>query len=191
MRKTRLLLRLGIAALIAFVFFSGRFLIIDQPARSDLIVVLAGETERRPQRALELLAQGYASQVLLDVPAGTTIYSWTQQDLAQKYINGLPQAQAMKICAIDGLSTKEEAINVGNCLRAYSAHKILLVTSDYHTRRALSTFSRELPNYQFSVAAACDPREFGPQWWQHRQWAKTNLLEFSKLLWWELVERWY
>ena len=75
-------------------------------------------------------------------------------------------------------------------MQAFTGHKILLVTSDFHTRRALDTFSRELPNYNFSIAAAYDSREFGVQWWQHRQWAKTNLLEFCKLVWWELVERW-
>jgi hypothetical protein len=28
------------------------------------------------------------------------------------------------------------------------------------------------------------------QWWQHREWAKVNFEEWSKLIWWELVDRW-
>ena len=190
MRKTRVLLILALFVFLIFVSFSGRFLTINAPAKAEVVVVIAGETERRPQRGLELLSQNYAPQMLLDVPAGTTIYAWTQVDLAQKYVNGLPQANQIKVCPINGLSTKEEALNVGKCMQAFTGHKILLVTSDFHTRRALDTFSRELPNYNFSIAAAYDSREFGVQWWQHRQWAKTNLLEFSKLVWWELVERW-
>ena len=39
---------------------AGSFLIIDAPQPSDVILVLAGETDKRPQRALELLAHGYA-----------------------------------------------------------------------------------------------------------------------------------
>jgi uncharacterized SAM-binding protein YcdF (DUF218 family) len=190
MRKTRVFLILAFCLVLGFLLFSGRFLVVNAPEKADLVVVVAGETERRPQRGLELLSQNYSSQMLLDVPAGTTIYQWTQIELAQKYVKNLPHADQIKVCPIEGLSTKEEALNVGKCLEAYHVHKILLVTSDFHTRRALSTFSRKLPNYQFAVAASYDSNEFGTHWWQHRQWAKTNLLEFSKLVWWELVERW-
>jgi uncharacterized SAM-binding protein YcdF (DUF218 family) len=65
----------------------------------------------------------------------------------------------------------------------------LLVTSDYHTRRALSTFNRVLPR-DYSIAAVFDAREFGVQWWRHREWAKMNFDEWLKLIWWELVDRW-
>jgi len=64
------------------------------------------------------------------------------------------------------------------------------VTSDYHTRRALSVFRKEVPGYSYSVAAASDPVQFGARWWQHRQWAKNNTDEWMRLLWWELVDRW-
>ena len=188
--RIRLLLALILIIIALFVAFSGRHLVLDAAEKADVIVVLAGETERRPQRGIEMLSQGYAPRMLLDAPAGTTIYKWTQQDLARNYVSELPQAGQIKVCAITGLSTKEESSNVANCLRDYAAHKILLVTSDYHSRRAFDIFSKELPQYQFSVAAAYDAREFGTDWWRHRQWAKTNLLEFSKFVWWELVERW-
>ena len=31
---------------------------------------------------------------------------------------------------------------------------------------------------------------FGIQWWQHREWAKTNLYEWLRLAWWGLIDRW-
>jgi uncharacterized SAM-binding protein YcdF (DUF218 family) len=65
-----------------------------------------------------------------------------------------------------------------------------LVTSDYHTRRAISIFRHMVLGYGYSVAAAFDSREFGVRWWEHREWAKTNLGEWTKLVWWELVDRW-
>jgi hypothetical protein len=63
--------------------------------------------------------------------------------------------------------------------------------SDYHTRRALRIFTKEAPNHSFSIAAAYDPREFGVQWWRHREWSKTNLYEWMRLTWWELIDRWW
>ncbi len=176
--------------LLAAVADSGRFLVVDQPRKSDVIVVLAGETNRRPARGLELLNQGYAPRLILDVPAGATIYQWTQTELAERYVKGLSQANLITICPIYGLSTREEAREAAICLDRVGGRSVLLVTSDYHTRRALSIFSREAPNHNYSVAATFDPGEFGIAWWRHREWAKTNFYEWVRLAWWELVDRW-
>jgi uncharacterized SAM-binding protein YcdF (DUF218 family) len=64
------------------------------------------------------------------------------------------------------------------------------VTSDYHTRRALAVFSRRLPQYQWNVAAAHNPLQFGDAWWTDREWAKATFDEWSKLAWWEAIDRW-
>lgn len=181
-----------VIGLLAFLLLttSGRFLVIDHPQKSDVVVVLAGETERRPQRGLELFSQGLAARLILDVPADTQIYQWNQFELAQEYVKGLPQAAAISLCPIHARSTKGETQDVSRCLNAIDAHRVLLVTSDFHTRRTLSTFKRMLPQYDFSVTAALDQREFGTKWWQRRQWAKVNFDEWLRLMWWELVERW-
>jgi len=189
MRKARISVVLTVLVL-AFLAVSGRFLVLDQARESDVILVLAGETDHRPARALELLNQGYAPRLILDVEAQSKMYQWSEADLAQKYAEGLGRAQSITICRIDGLSTKEEAISAARCLRQVGGKNILLVTSDYHTRRALSIFKREVPDRNFSVAAAFDAREFGVKWWQQREWAKVNFYEWLRLLWWELVDRW-
>jgi DUF218 domain len=172
----------------------GPWLIVDQPQRADLIVVLAGETEQRPARGLQLLTQGLAPRMLLDTPAAAQIYRWSQLELAQQYLSGLPQASALAVCPIPGLSTKEEAGDVARCLAASGAssqvHRILLVTSEFHTRRALAIFRHEIPGIEFSVAAAYDPTQYGAKWWQHRQWAKTFFNEIVRVLWWYGVDRW-
>jgi hypothetical protein len=168
---------------------SGRFLVVNQPRKSDVMVVLAGETDRRPVRGLELLDQGYASRMVLDVSADTKIYQWNQAELARKYVEGLPQADSITVCPVYGHSTKDEVQDVARCLQGVSHRSVLLITSDYHTRRALSIFSRVSPGI-YSVAAAFDEREFGVQWWRHREWAKVNFEEWLKLIWWELLDRW-
>jgi uncharacterized SAM-binding protein YcdF (DUF218 family) len=179
-----LLLLVGLAAK------AGSFLIVDAPQPADVILVLAGETNRRPGRALQLLAQGYGSRIVLDVPTNSTIYEFTQIQLAQQYLHDLPQGALMSICPINGLSTKDEAKDAAKCLAQQSAKSVLLVTSDFHTRRALSTFRREIPQYAYSCAAAGDEEQFGARWWRHRQWAKTLVDEWMRVLWWEGVDRW-
>ena len=181
-----------VLALVAVLLFStsGGFLVMNDPQPADLILVLAGETDRRPARGLELLQQGFAPKLMLDVPVSARIFDEQTIDIAQKFVNGLPQHDHISICPISGLSTKAEAQDVERCIAQRPANRILIVTSDYHTRRALATFRHELPRHQFSIAAAEDPKQFGNHWWKHRQWAKMNFDEWLKLLWWEVVDRW-
>ena len=189
MGRLRLLL-IALVLVLVFGTLSGNFLVIDHPQHADAIVVLAGETDRRPSRGLELLSQRYAPTMILDVPDDARIYGPTAVELARAYVQKLPQKDSISICPIVGLSTKAEAHDVLRCLPA-NVHNILLVTSDFHTRRALSTFSHELRQYHFSVAAAYDDNQFGGHWWLHRQWAKQNFGEWLRLAWWEAVDRWH
>jgi DUF218 domain len=169
---------------------AGSFLLVDAPRPSDVILVLAGETDRRPERALQLLAQGYGRRILLDVPANSKIYEFTQIQLAQKYVQDLPQAASVSICRIDGLSTKDESKDAEKCLAREGGKSVLIVTSDFHTRRALSIFQHEIPGHEYSVAAARDEEQFGVRWWTHRQWAKTFVDEWLRLIWWKMVDQW-
>jgi hypothetical protein len=178
------------AGLPAFVANAGRLLVVDAPQAADVIVVLAGETDHRPARALQLLDQGYGRRVLIDVPATARIYEFTQVQLAEKYIQDLPQAASVGICPIAGLSTRDESHDVEKCLAGEEGNRVLVVTSDFHTRRSLSIFRHEVRGKTFSVAAARDDTQFGTRWWTHRQWAKTCLDEWLRLLWWTAVERW-
>jgi DUF218 domain len=190
-RKLLYLTIVIVVAALLFLATSGSFLVVDRPGHSDAIVVLAGETDRRPARALEFLSQGYAPKVLIDIPASDRIFGHNLFQLAQEYVNSLAQAKSVELCSIVGLSTKAETHDVAECLERIHAHKVLLVTSDYHTRRALNIFRRELPQYQFSVAAAISTQQFGASWWKRRQWAKMNFDEWTRLVWWEAVDRWH
>ena len=185
-------LRFLIVLLIVVVLASqaARFLVVDHPEKSDAIVVLAGETNVRPVRALGLLHQGIAPRMLLDAETRDLIYDQRLTDIAQRYINNLGEGNQISVCAIAGFSTNAEVDDVSRCLQSLGAHRVLIVTSDYHTRRALTIFRHRLPQYQFNAAAARNPAQFGEAWWTNREWAKVTLDEWLKLLWWEVVDRW-
>jgi hypothetical protein len=182
--------------LIVFLIFAAlasqaaRFLVVDEPEKSDAIVVLAGETNVRPSRALELLRQGVAPRVFMNAETRDLIYDQRLVDIAQRYVNGLGEENRVSVCPIVGFSTKAEADDVSRCLQSLGAHRVLIVTSDYHTRRALMIFRHRLPQYQFNAAAARNPAQFGGAWWTNREWAKVTFDEWLKMLWWEAVDRW-
>ena len=188
MRFSRVLVLLLIV--VALASQAARFLVVDDPQKSDAIVVLAGETKVRPARALALLRQAMAPHVFLDVEAGDQIYDQRLVDLAQRYAASLPEGNRVSVCPITGFSTNAESDDANRCLQSAGAHTVLIVTSDSHTRRALMIFRHRLPQYRFSVAAAPDPTQFGDAWWSNREWAKVTLDECMKLVWWEAVDRW-
>jgi hypothetical protein len=190
MRKAGLVAIFLFALALLLFSTSGAFLVVNGPQHADLIVVIAGETDHRPSRGLELLQQGYAPKLMLDVPGEAKIFDQETIGIAQRYVNASPQRDRISICPIFGLSTKTEAQDVRQCVAHTPAKRILLVTSDYHTRRALSVFRHELPDHEFFIAATEDLTQFGGRWWKHRQWAKINLDEWLRLVWWEAVDRW-
>jgi len=188
MRFLRLLI--VFLVLVALASQAARFLVVDEPGKSDAIVVLAGETNVRPARALELLRQGVAPRAFLDAETRDLIYDQRLTEIAQRYVNGIGEANRVSVCPIVGLSTLAEADDVSRCLQSLGAHRVLIVTSDYHTRRSLTIFRHRLRQYQFNAAAARDPAHFGEAWWTNREWAKVTLDEWLKMLWWEAVDRW-
>jgi len=181
---------LAVTAVILFGANAGSMLVLNAPVRSDVILVLAGETDLRPSRGLELLREGYGRRLLIDVPAQTSIYGFTQVQLAEKYVQSLPSAVAIAICPIEGLSTRDESHDVEQCLSREAGDRVLLVTSEFHTRRALSIFRHEVRDRTFSVATVRDEKQFGARWWLHREWAKTCLDEWMKFIWWNGIDRW-
>ena len=178
------------AGLILFALNAGKMLVVDAPQPCDVIVVLAGETYQRPIQGLELLDRGYARRMLIDVPARDTVFEFSEVQLAEKYIHNLPEAASVEICPIEGLSTRDESHDVEKCLAHEPGSRVLIVTSEFHTRRSLSIFRHEIHGKSFAVAAAYDNSQFGTRWWAHRQWAKTCLDEWLRLLWWNAIERW-
>src|SRR5215472_11615665 len=116
MTKARLILILLVAVAL-FGLAAGRFLVVNRPEHADVILVLAGETELRPQRGVELLQAGYAPRLILDVSTQEMIFNLTLPELAQRWLNSVPQSQQMSVCPISGLSTRDETHEADQCIR--------------------------------------------------------------------------
>lgn len=198
MLKPRLFIGVLLVAVFAIaisaVLHSGSFLVVANVHRADAILVLAGDVnDRRYQKGIELLRQEYGQQMLVDASEDVTLYGHTYADWARRFVSENPAEvrDRLRVCPIREDSTAAETKYAAKCLSYLPAGgRVLLVTSDYHSRRALSVFSNRLPSYQWYVAPASDPTQFGVRWWQRREWAKNDVREWQKLLWWEMVERW-
>jgi uncharacterized SAM-binding protein YcdF (DUF218 family) len=159
----------------------GLFLIkAEAPQKADIGLVLAGDGEgNRILAAAQLVRRGYVSQVLVSGPSG--IYGMYECDLAIPFAvkAGYPASYFLHF-ENDARSTKEEARDAVARLRQLGAHKILVVTSDYHTRRAGRIYRATAPDMQFIMVAAPDTSFTADGWWHNRQGEKIAFNEWMK-----------
>jgi uncharacterized SAM-binding protein YcdF (DUF218 family) len=190
MWKRLLVLAVIVVALVLLLRHAASFLVVHAPEHADLIVVLAGgNNDLRYWQGVELVQQGYAPHLVLDVFTKELRFGRYDIDLATEFVGQTAPGLAT-ICPLAENSTYDEARYIEKCLRGTNARSILIVTSKYHTRRSLDILQSRMPQYHFSIYGSADPYSFGESWWQTREWAKTTVGEWQRYLWWQLVDRW-
>lgn len=150
------------------------------PEKADIIVVLAGDpTGNRILKAGELVRDGYAPLALISGPGDE--YGLHECDLAIPFAvkRGYPESEFAH-AEHDATSTRAEVAALTPDLRRRGVHKVLLVTSDYHTRRAAKLFRAAAPEMTVVVTAAPDKYFTPGGWWKNREGQKTFLTEWEK-----------
>ena len=108
---------------------------------ADVIVVLGGDASDRPWKALELYRQGRAPAIFI---AGGGTFGFIRRRFE---IAGVP---TNSLCGEwQSRTTCENAQVSVPLLRARGAKRVILVTSWYHSRRALACFRHFAPEIEF------------------------------------------
>lgn len=185
---SKLLLLIFLIVLIAVVYlarypilrFAGDFWVVDEtPQVSDVIVILSDDNYQaaRAARAAQLFKSGMAPRILasgrlLRPYAG--IAELMDHDLKAQ---GVPANAIISFPHRAG-NTREEAIADAQEIASHGWKKVLLVTSNYHTRRADYIFARTLPKgTELRVLSAPDSEYDPDSWWQHRTGLKRFFYE--------------
>jgi uncharacterized SAM-binding protein YcdF (DUF218 family) len=161
---------------------AGEYLVeCHPPEKAAAIVVLAGDWRGgRIMRAVELVRAGYAPKILVSGP--TSLYGFNEADLAIRYAieRGAPP-EIFEPVYVQASSTLEEAEKWAPELSNRDIRKVLLVTSNFHTRRASSIFSARLaPEITVQTVCSPDPYFRPDSWWHNREGQKTVFYEYSK-----------
>ena len=152
------------------------------PEKADAALVLAGDNAgNRILTAAELMRQGYVRKVVVSGPG--EVYGLHECDLAIPFAvkKGYPESY-FEHAEHFAHSTAEEARVMLPQLRRDGYRRILLVTSDYHTRRAGKIFRAAAPDIDFVVVSAPDLSFTAGGWWHNRDGQKTAFYEWSKTL---------
>jgi uncharacterized SAM-binding protein YcdF (DUF218 family) len=159
----------------------GRLLVRnDGPAPADIAVVLAGDFYgRRILTAGDLVRARYVPRALVSGPAN--MYGNYECDLAIAFAvrHGYPADYFVRF-PNTALSTVEEADAILPELRRRNVHRFLLVTSNYHTARAIRIYRARGRGFDIRAVAAPDEHFTPDGWWRDREARKTVFYEYSK-----------
>jgi len=160
----------------------GDFLVVSHPLEhADLIYVLAGDFwGGRVLLGAKLGADGWAPNVVL---SGGPYQGSCACDLAVEFAvrHGYPRSLFLPVPTQAG-STMDEAYDMRSVFERLGARRIILVTSNFHSRRAQEVFRLLLPGFDFQMAAAPDPT-FDPRaWWQTESQRHLLFSEYKKMV---------
>ncbi len=151
----------------------------DKPQKADAIVVLGGDNfGTRIVKAAQLVTAGYAPYVLVSGPSSLLGHE-SDETIEYARRQGYPTSIFRPITH-ELNSTRSEAAFIDKYLQAHGIGKILLVTSNYHTRRAAGLMRKYAPGIWVIPVAAPDPSFTPDGWWKKRDGRKTFLLEWLK-----------
>jgi len=171
--------------------FAAEFWIIEDPIdKADAIIVLSDDNfyADRATRAAELFREGKAPVVVASgrrLRPSAGIAELMEHDLVER---GVRRDRILRF-AHDADGTREEAEALARFAKERKWRSVIVVTSNYHTRRARYIFRRVFPqDIEVRVASARDG-DFDPQrWWEKRKSVKELMREFAGMMvaLWEL-----
>ena len=169
--------------------FAGEFWVVDDPPEHcDAIVVLGDDdySGDRAARAAELYRQGWAPVVVASGRMLRPYAGIAELETHDLEADGVSQSAILQFPQ-RAEDTAEEAIALRGLIAQHGWHSVMIVTSNYHTRRAQFIFGRVLPaDVESHVASAADASYDPGGWWYSRQGIKI----FSSECVAYLVARW-
>jgi len=177
-------------------WLGARWLIVRAPLeRADVIVVLSGSAtlRERVEHAARLYDEKRAPKILLTTDNRQGGWSRSEQrnlyfhEIAIRQLSrlGVP-TESVEVVTPPVDSTWDEATVLRDYAKAHNLRSILIVTSSYHSRRALFTFRDFFADTGTQVGI--DPVETGIQtprpatWWLHQRGWELVLVEYLKLI---------
>jgi uncharacterized SAM-binding protein YcdF (DUF218 family) len=160
----------------------GEFLVVSDPLEhADLIYVLAGDFwGSRVLLGASLGSQHWAPKVIF---SGGRYMDSFACDLSVDFAVQHGYARQLFVpIRLVAKSTIGEAREMGPIFHRMGARRIILVTSNFHSRRAAQVFRLLLPEFDFRVEASSDPAFDPHSWWRNGPARSLLFSEYQKML---------
>ncbi len=201
-RIRRVILRIAVAvALLALVGAAlllrgaGRYLVVDHPLeRADAIVVLGGARVDRWLEAVDLYRAGWAPHIVLSpgrierselrLREGGIRFPAEAELIRDAMVQMKVAPEAIVILPTSVDNTAQEATSFRQAAVAAGWHRLIVVTSNYHTRRSLFAFEREFQGTSIEIRMRATRYDTATpdRWWTSRGDFRWVTSELQKLL---------
>jgi uncharacterized SAM-binding protein YcdF (DUF218 family) len=174
--------------------FTAEAWIIEDPLdKADVLIVLGDDNfyADRATRGVQLFREGKAPVIVASgrrLRPSAGIAELIEHDLVER---GVPKDKIVRFTH-EADSTLEEAEALAKLVKERKWRKVIVVTSNYHTRRARYIFRRVFPQGLVVSVASTRDGDFDPEhWWEKRKSIKELTREFAGMVvtLWELRGR--
>lgn len=187
-----LLVALGYAFRATLLSAIGGLLVVrDKLEPADIIFLLNGDPTVRPDHAAALFRQGMGTKVVIARAEDSQGVKWgaypnvTDSNIIMLRKLGIPESQILELRPPGGVKhTFDEAVILRAYCRDNSLRKVIVVTSDLHSRRARFIFRKVLNGLPVRIMLApISDRKYGANdWWKSEDGVIGCQNEYIKLL---------
>lgn len=173
----------------------GRFLVDRHPSvKADAAIVLSTGVEYYPRlmEAASLYREGLVPLIVINGGRKTDSLRqleargyepaapWDENSLRILQVLGVSRNRVLSVCVEDAFDTISEARAVALALQGQGLHRLTLVTSKYHTRRAGHIWRNRVPGgFVISTAAAREDPFQEDGWWRSGRQIRWLLAEYG------------
>lgn len=181
LRLALVLFALAILGGAGLTIYLGTHLVVRQiPEKSDLIILLGGNTADRAPIAARLYREGWSPKILVSgFPAEC------RDNAHALMLEGVPSKDI--IFEDNSSTTRINALYCGRIIKSQKLHRIILVTSWYHSSRSARTFAKYLPDISIISISSVAPSSWGVNDYKHVRWeilgSFKNWMLFGVPLW--------
>ena len=170
--------------------FAGEFLVVEDGLdKSDVIIVLGTDPKgEREAWAAKLYEKGLAKGIIM---CGYEV-GWqtsTAEIMKRHAVHlGVPESAIILDYGWNNNGTWDNAINSLKIVKEKEFKSVIVVTSNYHTRRSKYAFKKVFGGSDVRILISpCPGGAFSPdQWWESRRLIKSVFLEYTKLFYYFL-----
>lgn len=171
--------------------FVAEFWVVDEPAPHADVIVLLGDDNfyaDRATHAAQLLRQGVAPEIVASgrrLRPNASLSELMEHDLIER---GVPKEKVEKFTH-DASDTIEEAEALEKLATQRHWKSLVIVTSNYHTRRVRYIYEKIFPQGITVTVASAPDGDFDPQkWWEKGKSIKLFVHELAGYInaMWEL-----
>ena len=175
-----------IALLFVLLINLGNFLIVkDDLRKADAVVVFSGDNGPRTEKGVELLKEGLADYLIF---SGGKVYDdVTMAELMKAHAIKLGVSEDRILLDSKASTTHENALFTKDIIEENNFKSVILVTSDYHSRRSKLAMEKALEdtiidNEKVDVQVAYSKEEkFTTKWWTSGNTILIMISEYLKL----------